>query len=68
MSDERKDRDQDERRERELEDMERRSEELEQEIEKTRGDWEAKKSDDSVPGAQPEDEPDDISLRRRRGC
>jgi hypothetical protein len=59
VTDKRKDRDEDARPERELEDMERRSEKLEQEIEETRGDWEAKKSDESVPGAQPDDEPDD---------
>jgi hypothetical protein len=42
--------------EREADDMERRSEELEKKIEETRADWEAKKSDESVPGAQDEEE------------
>jgi hypothetical protein len=40
---------------RELEDMEQRSEKLEQEIEETQSDWEAKKSDVTVPGAQDEE-------------
>lgn len=35
------------------EDMERRSERLEERIERTGRDWEAKKHDPSVPGAQP---------------
>ena len=37
--------------ERDLEDMEERSERLEEEIEDTREDWERKKRDSSVPGA-----------------
>lgn len=41
----------DEEIDRTLDDMERRSEELEQEIEDTREDWERKKRDPSVPGA-----------------
>jgi hypothetical protein len=45
--------------EREAEDMERRSEALEQEIEETKADWEAKKSDETVPGAQDEEERED---------
>jgi hypothetical protein len=36
---------------RELDDMERRSERLGEDIEATRRDWEGKKADDSVPGA-----------------
>jgi hypothetical protein len=41
---------------RELEDMEQRSEKLQQEIEETQSDWKAKKSDSTVPGAQDQDE------------
>ena len=41
---------------RELEDMEKRSEKLQQEIEETQSDWEAKKSDTTVPGAMEQDE------------
>ena len=37
--------------EREVEEMEERSERLEEEIDEARGDWERKKSDSSVPGA-----------------
>jgi hypothetical protein len=37
--------------EREVEEMQERSDRLEQEIEDTREDWEHKKSDPSVPGA-----------------
>ena len=51
MSEERKDRE-----DPEVEDMERRSEKLQQEIEETRADWEAKKSDVTAPGAQEENE------------
>ena len=47
--------------EREAEDMERRSEALEQEIEDAKADWEAKKSDATVPGAQSDDERDEES-------
>jgi len=36
----------------ELRDMERRSERLEERIDETRRDWERKKADDSVPGAE----------------
>jgi hypothetical protein len=39
------------RMERELDDMEERSERLEDEIDATRGDWERKKGDSGVPGA-----------------
>jgi hypothetical protein len=45
-----------EREDREVEDMEKRSEQLQQEIEETQADWEAKKSDATVPGAQDRDE------------
>jgi hypothetical protein len=37
--------------ERELADLEQRSEKLGDEIDETRDDWEGKKADDSVPGA-----------------
>jgi hypothetical protein len=37
--------------EREVEDMERRSEQVGEDIEAAREDWERKKADDSVPGA-----------------
>jgi hypothetical protein len=43
--------------ERDVEEMEERSERLEQEIEDTREDWERKKADSGVPGA-PADEED----------
>ena len=45
-----------EREDREVDDMERRSEKLQKEIEETRADWEAKKSDVTAPGAQDGDE------------
>jgi hypothetical protein len=48
--------------EREIEDMEERSQKLEQEIDETRSDWEAKKSDATVPGAQDADEEPDEGL------
>jgi hypothetical protein len=41
---------------REVDDMERRSEKLQKEIEETQADWEAKKSDSTVPGAQDREE------------
>jgi hypothetical protein len=44
--------------ERDVEEMEERSERLEEEIEDTRKDWEGKKSDPSVPGAAPDDDED----------
>jgi hypothetical protein len=37
--------------ERDVEDMEHRSEQLEEEIESVREDWERKKADSSIPGA-----------------
>jgi hypothetical protein len=43
--------------ERDVAEMEERSERLEQEIEATRDDWERKRRDPSVPGAEPP--PDD---------
>jgi uncharacterized small protein (DUF1192 family) len=42
--------------EREVEEMEERSDRLEDEIEETRSDWERKKRDPSVPGAEPPDD------------
>jgi hypothetical protein len=42
--------------EREADDMERRGEALDEEKEKARADWDAKKSDGTVPGAQPDDD------------
>jgi ribosomal protein S15P/S13E len=42
--------------ERELADMEERSERVEEHIEEARKDWEAKKQDASVPGAEDDDE------------
>ena len=44
--------------EREVEDMEERSERLEDQIDDTREDWERKKRDSSVPGAPAEDDGD----------
>jgi hypothetical protein len=45
-----------ERAEQEADDLERRTEKLGEDIEHTRQDWESKKSDESVPGARPEDD------------
>jgi chromosome segregation ATPase len=42
--------------EREADDLERQSDKLEEQIKDARGDWEAKKSDESIPGAQPEED------------
>ena len=42
--------------EREADDLERRTEELGEHVEKTRLDWESKKGDASVPGALEDDE------------
>ena len=39
-----------------VDDMERKAERLRGEIDETRTDWEAKKGDASVPGAQPDEE------------
>jgi hypothetical protein len=44
--------------ERTAEEMSRRSERLEDEIDDARGDWERKRADASVPGAVPAPEPD----------
>jgi hypothetical protein len=46
--------------EREAEDMEHRADVLKQDIEETRAEWDAKKSDETVPGAQPEDDRDEL--------
>ena len=43
----------------ELDDMEERSQRLEDEIDDARGDWEKKKADSSVPGAQPDGSDED---------
>jgi hypothetical protein len=45
--------------EREAEDMERRADALKQDIEETKAEWDAKKSDATVPGATPEEEEDE---------
>ena len=42
--------------ERDADDMEERSEKVGREIEDARGDWESKKSDAKIPGAQPEED------------
>lgn len=42
--------------EREADDLERRTEELGEHVDEVRQDWDSKKSDRGVPGAQPEDE------------
>jgi hypothetical protein len=42
--------------ERDLEELEERSERLEDDIDEAREDWERKKGDPSVPGAQPDDD------------
>jgi ribosomal protein S15P/S13E len=47
--------------ERELADMEQRSERVEQHIEQARKDWEAKKADPAVPGASGEPADDDAA-------
>jgi hypothetical protein len=44
-----------ERAEHEADDLERRNQKLGEDIQSTRQDWESKKSDESVPGARPED-------------
>jgi hypothetical protein len=41
--------------ERDADEMEERSDKLDQRIHETRRDWEAKEQDSAVPGAQPED-------------
>jgi hypothetical protein len=47
------------RAERDVEEMEERSERLGDHIEETKRDWEQKKSDERVPGAQPDAEEED---------
>ena len=42
--------------EREIDDLDEHSEQLKDEIESAKADWERKKDDDSVPGAQADDE------------
>jgi hypothetical protein len=44
--------------EREVEEMQKRSDRLEEDIADVRKDWESKKGDSSVPGAQPDDDSD----------
>jgi phage shock protein A len=44
--------------EREADDLERQGDKLEKQIKETRQDWEAKKADESVPGAREEPEND----------
>jgi hypothetical protein len=46
-----------ERAQREADDLERRGEKLDEEIDRTRQDWESKKSDQGVPGALSDDPP-----------
>jgi prefoldin subunit 5 len=48
-----------ERLDQEVEDLQRASDELKEEIDDTRKDWEAKEHDASVPGAQPADDGED---------
>jgi hypothetical protein len=43
------------RAQREADDLERRGDQMDEQIERARQDWESKKADESVPGAQPED-------------
>jgi hypothetical protein len=45
--------------EREVEDLEQRSEQVGEHIEETREDWERKEEDSSVPGAQPDPKDED---------
>jgi phage shock protein A len=45
--------------EREADDLERQGDKLEEQIKETRQDWEAKKADESVPGARKEPENED---------
>ena len=48
--------------ERAAEDMDERSERVGEHIEETRADWEAKESDPTVPGAQPDDAEEEESV------
>jgi chromosome segregation ATPase len=45
-----------ERAEREADDLERKKDKLDEDIERTRKDWESKQSDESVPGARPDED------------
>jgi hypothetical protein len=42
--------------EREADDLEHRTEELGKHVDETRQDWESKKSDESIPGAKPDED------------
>lgn len=53
-----------EAREREADQLEERSRELEGDVKRTREDWERKRADDAVPGAPPREEPADEGQRR----
>jgi hypothetical protein len=48
-----------EQHEREADDLERQGDQLDEQIKDARQDWEAKKSDEHVPGAQPDAEDED---------
>jgi hypothetical protein len=48
--------------EREADDLERRNKQLDEHIKETRQDWEAKKSDEAIPGAVADDEEDSQPL------
>jgi hypothetical protein len=50
-----------------IEEMEERSDKLASEIEETKEDWEQKKQDGSVPGAQPDAEGDEADPADARG-
>jgi hypothetical protein len=54
-----------ERLEREADDMEHQGEKVDEHIDRTRRDWEAKEEDASVPGAQPD--PDEEEEREEGG-
>ena len=45
-----------ERAEREADDLERKKDKLDEDIERTRRDWASKQSDESVPGARPDED------------
>jgi hypothetical protein len=45
-----------EQHEREADDLERQSEKLDEQIKEVRQDWESKQGDESVPGAQPDED------------
>jgi hypothetical protein len=48
-----------ERAQRQGDELEEQKDRLSKHIDETRKDWESKKSDESVPGARPEDEPEE---------